>query len=73
MTDELEKEISLCLPKSNDIDKKTRKRSQKACTKAWEKLFPVGRVFASSYQLHQCLSKFMPQWACEPSNKENSI
>ena len=74
MTDSLEKEVSSLLPTKDDIiDQENGKRSLDSWTLACEKLLPEGRIFASSFQLSQCLKKFLPQWACHPSNKGKSI
>ena len=74
MTDQLEKEVAALCPGPNDIiDKDTGERSQTSFSAACEKLVPVGRVFASTYQLSQCLAKFLPQWACGPSPQGKCI
>ena len=73
MTDELEKEVETLCPTANDVDKANGKRSQDAFTVACNKLVPVDRIFASTYQISQCLNKFLPQWAVKPSNKGKCI
>ena len=64
LTDDLLNEIEQCSPKNTDIDRNNdNSRCKEAFSKACDRLFPKGRMFASHKQLDQVVSKFAEAWA----------
>ena len=73
ITDELDHEITSNCPRVDDIEKETGKRNQASLDKACLTLFPVGRKFASSYQLIQSVHKLLNQWGTCTSSHGTTI
>ena len=61
MTEELYTSIAKYYPTVHDIEKDTGKRNQDSLDIACKSLFPVGRKFASSYQLTQCVHHLLKE------------
>ena len=61
ITEDLLREIQSCLPSPEDVGADG-KRDPGALRRNCEKLFPVGRTFASFKQIHQSLKEFGKAW-----------
>ena len=74
LTPELLTEIQECAPKPSDIDEKNlNARDKDAFSVALQKLFPVGRTFASPQQIGNVAEKFAKLWAFEINKPGNTI
>ena len=61
-------------PKSSDIClSKNNQRNKESFTKAANKLFPIGRVFASNRQLDQVAEKLSQSWGLKKTHGSKKI